>query len=505
MSSPIFIGLDCGTSVIKAAAFDCEGHELAVADARVTTSSPSPGRMEFDPEALWQQAASALRSLTTELGSDAARIAGLGPTGAGNGLILTDSSGIPLAPGVLAVDNRAAELPDLSTRGRPINGQCQWPGQTLTLLRWFLLNRPDLRSTIGKIFVIKDWVKWRLTGTFVSDFSEQSKLGLLDLASGSASPRLLSTFGIEPVGAAFPPLAGSSDIAGHLAPEAAALTGLPAGLPVANGLADIDASALGAGAVQTGTLSVVAGTWSINQFFCDKPEFRADIFGTSQHAVPGLWEELEASASSTANLTWFVTENCRDLELSARASGRSVYELVNDEIADMPACSTPVFFHPYLYGSNTDPAARAGFYGLAGWQKRKHLLMALFEGVVFSHALHVERLLLGGRQATGVRLSGGASRSEIWSQMFADALALPVQVPAAGEVGALGAALCAAVATGHFPSLESASDTMCRPGRTHHPDPTLRDTYSRRFQHYKEITELMKPVWAALARGYPAT
>lgn len=503
MSSPIYIGLDCGTSVIKAAAFDSAGQEIAVADAKVETSSPAPGRMEFDPEALWRQAAQALRQLSNKLGPRSTNIAALAITGAGNGITLANAEGKPLSSGILAVDNRAAELPDLSSRGRSIHGQCQWPGQTLTLLRWFLLNRPDLIPQIAKIFLIKDWVKWRLTGVYVSDPSEQSKVGLLDLAEGTASTRLLDLYGLAPISGALPPLQPSDSQIGIITSEASKLTGLPAGLPVANGLADIDASALGAGACEAGQLSVVAGTWSINQFFLDRPEYRTDIFGTSCHAVPGLWEELEASASSTANLTWFVAESCRDLEQRATALQTSVYKLIDEEVAEMAPCSTPVFFHPYLYGSNTDPNARAGFYGLAGWQKRKHLLMALFEGVVFSHALHVERLLHGGRTATEVRLSGGASRSRIWAQIFADTFGLPVMVPAVAEVGALGAALCAAVANKQFKDLSTAVAAMCRPGSRYEPDAALRTAYAQRYEVFKEITLLMKPVWTALKKGFP--
>jgi L-xylulokinase len=499
MHTPVFIGLDCGTSVIKAAAFDASGTELATGESRMETSSPAPGQMEFHPGDLWKASQEALRSLCAKL--DPARIAALGITGAGNGLTLADAGGTPLRPGILAVDNRASSLSDLSVSSRPINGQCQWPGQTLQLLRWFAANEPETLAQAKKIFVIKDYVKWQLTGDYMSDYSEQSKIGLLDLETRTASDRLLGIFGLADIARNLPPLSESCAVIGRVATAAAALTGLPAGLPVVNGLADIDASALGSGACQAGHLSVVAGTWSINQFFTSSPDCRSDIFGTSLHAVSGLREELEASASSTANLTWFVREACRDLETEAASQGLSVYDLVNREVAAVPPCSTPVFFHPYLFGSNTEPNARAGFYGLAGWQERRHLLAALFEGVVFSHAVHIERLLAGGRAATEVFLSGGASRSRVWSQMFADALGLPLSVPAAREVGALGAAMCASVGHGSHPDLPAAAAAMCRSERRHEPNPTLSAAYSQRYATFKEITELMKPVWRAIEKS----
>lgn len=499
MPEPIFIGLDCGTSVIKAAAFDACGRELGISGSQVVTRSPAPGRMEFDPENLWSAAVAALHGLTDKLGTGALRVASLGVTGAGNGLILTSANDQALHPGILAVDNRAADLPDLTSATRPVNGQSQWPGQTLQLLRWFQRDQPDLLRQAARIFVIKDFIKWRLTGEYVSDFSEQSKIGLLDLDSHDSSDRLLSLFGLTGLRNRLPALAPSTHTAGNLRDEAAVLCGLPRGIAVANGLADIDASALGSGASRAGHLSIVAGTWSINQLFTGTRSRRDTIFGTSLHAVPGIWEDLEASASSTANLTWFVREACRDLETQAASAGVSVYELVNQEVAAVDPCSTPVFFHPFLFGSNTDPSARAGFYGLAGWQKRSHLLAALFEGVVFSHVVHVGRLLQGGASASEVFLSGGASRSRVWSQMFADALGMPLTIPAATEVGALGAAMCAAVAVGAHSTLAAATGEMCHAARTHTPDAGLRPTYARRFETFQSITALMQPVWKTLA------
>ncbi len=498
----IYLGIDCGTSVVKAAAFDAAGNELGVGEASLTTLAPRPGWMEYDPETLWSTATAAVRNLFSNHAAFARRVAAVGVTGAGNGVTLADSKGQPLRNGVFAVDNRATGLPqpspDFPARARAIHGQSIWSGQTAEVLRWFSLNDPETLKRARLIFVIKDYVKFRLTGVYSSDTSEQSKLGLLDIDSGTTSDRLLDAYGLQSIRGALPPLAPSAEAIGSVTSDAAAATGLPAGTPVVAGLADIDASALGAGATASGQLSIVAGTWSINQFFVSSAHNRTDIFGTSRHAIPGVWEELEASASSTANLTWFVREACRDLERDATARGVSVYDLVNEIVASVEPGTSPVFFHPYLFGSNTQPNARAGFYGLAGWQQRKHLLAALFEGVVFSHAVHVERLLDGGKTATDVRLSGGASRSAVWSQMFSDVLGLPLRVPAAREVGALGAAMCAATGVGAHTSLADAAMTMARSERTHEPNPSLFERYVGRFATFKSITEAMKPVWNAL-------
>ncbi len=500
-ADPVFLAIDCGTSVVKAAAFDPAGAELGDAEASLATLSPHPGWMEYDPETLWTTACAALRNLLMAVPNLAPRIAAIGVTGAGNGAALIGPGGKPTRNGILALDNRAAaepRTPAFAEAARAIHGQGVWTGQTIEVLSWIHRHEPAALAAAERVFVIKDYIKWRLTGAFAFDASEQSKLGLLDIAEPAATPRLLAQYGLESIAPKLAPVSGSCEVIGEISRDAAQATGLPAGVPVVNGLADIDASALGSGAAAAGQLSIVAGTWSINQFFLDSPLNRPGIFGTSRHAVPGVWEELEASASSTANLTWFVREACSDLDRDAKAAGRSVYDIVDEMVATVEPATTPVFFHPYLYGSNTHPNGRAGFYGLAGWQERRHLLAALFEGVVFSHAVHVQRLLPGGRKATDVCLSGGASRSAIWSQMFSDVLGLRLRVPQAREVGALGAAMCAAVGVKAHPNLPSAVRAMARAARTHEPRAVLGPAYAARFKAFQSITEQMRPVWNEL-------
>lgn len=505
------VGLDCGTSVIKAAAFDADGNEIAVAQAGLANESPAPGRMEYRAEDLWAAAAGALRALWAAGKVAPEAVAAVGPTGAGNGALLVDARGAPVRNGILALDNRtaaaiAAEADSpLPGRVRAINGQATWTGQSFRVLRWLREEEPAALARAARVFVIKDYVKWRLTDAYVADASEQSKLGLLDIFRGECTAELLALYDLEELLPKLAPIRPSGAVIGTVTATAAAATGLRAGTPVVNGLADIDASALGSGAVRAGQMSMVAGTWSINQLFVDRLAIDARLFGLSHYAVEGVYEQLEASASSTANLTWFVKQACADLAATAKERGISVYALIDGLVAAVPPASTEVFFHPYLYGSNTKGNARAGFYGLAGWQGKVELLAALFEGVVFSHNDHVTKLRAVGQPVTDIRLSGGAARSEVWTQMFADVLGVPVLVPAVSEGGALGAAICAAVGAGLYDSLPAAAARMVRVAREHRPNAALAAAYAERFAAYRRVTELMGPVWDELDRVYRKT
>ena len=487
------LGLDCGTSVIKAAAFDATGKEIAVSQATLDGVSPQPGWMEYRAEDLWKAAAGAIRAL----GVPASEIAAIGPTGAGNGVLLLDAQDQPVRNGIFALDNRTAgmmaadQAAGLLDRMRQINGYSTWTGLTLYLLKWLRQHEPAAIERAAKVFIIKDYVKYRLTGRYVGDASEQSKLGLVDAAQGRCTRELLALYGLESLLEKMPPLQDSTAVIGTITCAAAAATGLREGTPVVNGLADIDASALGSGVTRAGQLSIVAGTWSINQLFLDRPVIDARLFGLSRYAVPGVWEQLEASASSTANLSWFMKHCCPE----------SNYQQINELVASVPPATTEVFFHPYLFGSNTKPNARAGFYGLAGWQSRADLLAALFEGVVFSHNNHIEKLRSLGQPMTEARVSGGATNSPLWSQMFADVLGVPVVVPAGQEIGALGAAMCAAVGAGWQKDLPAAAAQMVHVARTHQPNEALHQKYAVRYERYKRVTELMGPVWDELSKG----
>ena len=176
------LGLDCGTSVVKAAAFDADGREAGVGQATIEGVSPQPGWMEYRPEELWRAAAAAVRALDVP----AAEIAAVGPTGAGNGVLLLDADGAPVRNGIFALDNRTAgmmaadEAAGLLDRMREVNGYSTWTGLTLYLLKWLRQHEPAALERAARIFVIKDYVKYRLTGRHVGDASEQSKLGLLE-------------------------------------------------------------------------------------------------------------------------------------------------------------------------------------------------------------------------------------------------------------------------------------------------------------------------------------
>jgi L-xylulokinase len=299
---------------------------------------------------------------------------------------------------------------------------------------------------------------------------------------------------------ALPPLKQSSEVCGQVTSVAAQETGLAVGTPVVGGLFDVDASAIGAGAININQACLVAGSWSINEVITKEPIVDPGLFMTTLFAEPGLFLTIEGSATSATNLEWFVNQCCGDERAEAKRRGVSVYEVCSEEVASLPPGSTNIIFHPFLYGSNVQPTARAGFYGVAGWHTRAHLLRALYEGVVFGHLNHIEKLRRAGAQINTARLAGGGSRSAVWSQMFADTIQVPMEISDGNELGARGAALSAGIGAGIYHNYAEAVQEAVKVVRVHEPILANTPLYLARYAEYERLINVMQEPWGTLSR-----
>lgn len=272
------------------------------------------------------------------------------------------------------------------------------------------------------------------------------------------------------------------------------------GTPVVGGMFDINASAVGSGVLGPGLMCVIAGTWAINETVVPEPVVYERLNMCTLFAVGRQWLMTEASPTSATNLEWFVSHFCGEEKAEAQAKGISVYEVCNDLVASLPPGGTDVIFHPFLFGSNVQANARAGFYGLGAWHTKAHVVRALYEGVVYSHLDHVNRLREAGALVTAARMTGGGARSTVWTQMFADALQIPMEIVGGTEIAALGAALGAGVGVGAYSSYDDAVAQAVQVVRRHEPDPAATPHYLARFQEYLAIAEAIRGSWDRLAK-----
>ena len=496
-----YLGIDNGGTLSKAALYDQNGRELSQAARKTTLLIPQPGWTERSMAEMWQATAAVIREVIEKSGIKPGTIAAVAATGHGNGLYLIDQDGQPSRNGIISTDSRALQqVKHWEQNGvldtiLPKTMQSVWAGSTVALLAWLAQNEPDTVQRCTHILLAKDYTRYCLTGEIASDFTDMSGTNLLNVRDACYDPDLLAVLGISWAMAKLPALRKSTEICGHISAAAATATGLAVGTPVAGGLFDIDAAAIATGTIDDTTLSVVAGTWSINQYISRNPVVKKGLFMTSLYCLEDWWLICEGSPTSASNLEWFVTQLIQAPEANDSPSQSDVFEYVETLVSGTSNNDDAIVFLPFIFGSNVVEDARSAFVGISSWHTKAHLLRAIHEGIVFGHRSHIERL--GSREILPgtVRIAGGATKSRFWMQMFADILQMPVEVTTSTELGALGAALCARVACGDAPSLESAATTMVQVADRYEPDPRQKDIYDQKYIRYTATIQVLAPLW----------
>jgi L-xylulokinase len=435
------------------------------------------------------------------LGED---IIAVGVAGHGDGMYLVDARGRPVRPAISSLDSRAYKLLErwsqagILEKALRLTGQRPFAASPAALASWLREFEPESLERSRWLLFCKDWIKLKLTGEVSTDPTEASA-SFTDVNTQRYSGAAFELYGLEEISERIPPVVGCTEIAGKVGREAAAETGLARGTPVVSGLHDVDSSALGTGCVYSDRLCLVAGTWSINGTVSTEPVLDAR-WACRNFIEPGKWMHMSTSPASATNLEWFVRHLCANEVEEAAGQNLSSYDFISDEVEATLGESPQVFYLPFLYGSPHGDLATAGFFGLRGWHTRGHLLRALFEGVVFNHKVHVDALRSAFR-VSEARLSGGGARSELWRQMFADALGFPVHVTNTEEAGVRGAALCAGIGAGIYGSLNEAVDRVVRVVDTYEPRSEQHEQLTRAYDVYLSAVEALSPFWRHLEQS----
>jgi L-xylulokinase len=493
------LGIDAGLTVTKSVLFDESGEQVGIASRRVPTSSPQPFFVERDQDELWAAVVSTVRDVVASSGIDPLDIVGIGVTAHGDGIYLVDADARPVAPGVVSLDSRARDIiarwerDGTSAAALQQSGQAPFVSTPAALLAWFSENAPEILTQSAYALPCKDVIKARLTGRISTDRTEAS-LSFVDYRTQEYSRDILDLFGISHCWRLLAPAIDSAEQAGNVSADAAAELGLPAGVPVAAGAHDVDCSAIGSGAVASGQFSLIAGTYSINQAISDTASVSPD-WCARNFVTPGIWIHQAVSPSSATNMEWFVREICATTG-PPLPEGTDPFSFIEREISGVEGDPDDVVYLPFLYGSPLKEDTSATFLGIRGWHTRGHLLRAVMQGIVYNHVWHIDDLLTAF-DARSVHLTGGATNSSRWCQMFADALGREVRVSSTKESGALGVCLLAGLAVGLYADLD---DAVQRAGGTqviYRPTPEGVERQQRSYTRYRRVAAAMGPVWDA--------
>lgn len=492
---PYALGIDCGNTGIKVALFDLQGQEIGALGDKVPSDFPAPGFVQCNMIGLWQQCSNLIQQLLEKLEVNAEQVIAVGCSGHGNGLYLLDNHHQPLLA-IKSLDCRANDLTQTLKQQanydviHEMNRQGIWPAQSAALLCWLKQYEPSVYHNIGQVLFCKDYLNFCLTGEVATEYGDLSASGLYDFSAGDVSGTLLAELGISEIKQAIPTIYQSQEIMGKVSHDAATLTGLLAGTPVVSGCFDIVACALGSGVWHSQSASVIAGSWSINQVVSDSLPSRAVFMAC--HFPEQRYLAIESSATSASNLEWFICEFFKEEKQLAEKENRDFFEQLNTLVSDIKVVNALPLFHPYLYGGCDNQPVQGNFFGLTGWHKKSDLLYAVYEGIVFGHLEHMSQLRLSGQHIESAILSGGAAKSPVWSQMFADILNVNIQTSDCTEAGARGVAMAAATGAGYFSSLQMAVETMAKLNPPQVPDPERQEILQQRYQRYLDVSAALK-------------
>ena len=505
MQRKYFLGMDNGGTLTKAVLFDGRGNEIAGASRKVPMIMPQPGFTERDMEVLWGANCEVIREVVERAGVRVEEIQGVACTGHGKGLYLWGKDEKPAYNGIVSTDSRAWEYPERwekdGTAARVFEKTFQrvLACQPVSLLRWFKDHRPGILERVRWIFEVKDYIRYRLTGEAYAEVTDYSGSGLMNIREVRFEKDLLDAFGIGDLIDRLPPIRYSTEQCGTVSAVAAKETGLRAGTPVAGGMFDIDACAVAAAVTDEENICVIAGTWSINEYVSRAPVLDKSVMMNSLFCIPGYYLVEESSPTSAGNNEWFIGLFLDEEKRLAQERGISIYELVEQLATSAGAQEQNIVFLPYIYGSNYNPLAKACFVGLDPASTRPQVIRAVLEGIVFCHLVHVEKLLKNRTRTASVRLAGGAANSRMWAQMFADIFQLPVEIVDVKEMGALGCAMAAAVASGAYADLKDAARQMVTIKCRLEPDPACAEIYARKYLRYRKVSEALDGIWKDFA------
>lgn len=504
----VALGVDIGTSGTKTLAIDESGQILASASAEYPCSHPHAGWSEQNPEDWWNATCETIKAVLHKGKIKPEDVTGVGLSGQMHGSVFLNESGKVIRPALLWNDQRTVAECDEITRlagGREalldMVANPAVTGFTAPKILWLRNHEPENYQHLRQVLLPKDYVRYRLSGTYASEVSDASGTLLLDVKNRRWSRDLIGKLGLD--ASILPPCYESHEISAKVSPMGSQECGLLPGTPIAGGAGDQPASAVGNGIVRGGVVSATLGTSGVVFAHADSPEFGpAGVLQAGCHAVAGAWHTMGVVLSAGGAVQWLRNQLGQQEVAEARQRGVDPYELLTEQAAKAPAGSEGLIFLPYLTGERTplfDPYARAGWIGLTVRHQRQHMIRAVMEGVTFAMRESLDLVRQTGVAIDQVRLSGGGARSHFWRQMQADVYGSKVTTINAAEGPAFGVALLAFVGTGVYASVPEACDATIREVEHLMPVTERKKSYDRSYGFYRTAYQALKPLFTEMA------
>lgn len=504
------LGVDIGTTAIKAALFDADGTEIGSHTEEYSLITPRAGRVELDADTYLSTFSAAVRCALRDVSVSVDALSALGLSAQGETMLCLDANNEPIGRAIVWMDNRAtAESEEIEAHfGRTAihatTGQVAmdpiWPAAKIL---WLRRNEPGLFARTAKFVLLKDYLVYRLTGRLVSEDSLLCSTILWDINTREYWPEMLEYLGISTD--QLPEIAAQGEIVGSVSRTAAADFGLPTGLPVSVGALDQACGALGIGNVVPGIFSESTGSALTSVTIVERlaldPSGRVPCFSA---ALPGQYM-LHNFSTGGMVMRWYRDQFCAAEIQIEQLCGINAYHLIDQEVAQVEPGSDGLVVLPHLQGSgppDLDPYARGVIFGLTLAHGKQHLSRAIMEGVAMVLRRMIDSTAKIGGNVTGIISLSGGSKSDIWCQIKADATQLPVRtLNGADSAACRGAAIIAGVGAGIWESAVHIARSAIEYDRRFEPQPEHAEVYTQLFSRYLTLQESLKPLLGS--EGHP--
>lgn len=492
MSEPLLIGIDAGTTTVKAAAYTLEGRQVAIARQAISVLRAAHGASEIGMDQMWSAVAACLRAVAGQI--KVGSVTGIGVCGQGDGLWALDADHQPVRNAILWNDARASSyVTDWAQDGTSdrISRYCRtanWPGTAGSALRWLKDNEPENFARIKHIMFAKDWIVWKLTGQLGTDFSDAS-IPFLDFETRQFVPEVFAELGLPDMTDALPAVHKAQDPAGPLLAE----LGLPK-VRVARGTLDLAAMMTGVGLNAPGDMCLILGTTAVLCYVTPPEPFEEPpLAATVHHPVTNHWIRVLAPQTGASAFDWFAALHPNSF---GGANAGEIAAKINEAAQDVPAGANGVLFLPFLTGERAPfvaPDAAGSFHGLRINTTKADLARAVMEGTGYSlrHCLQAS----GAPAPERVVLTGGGARNPLWCQIVADILGVNIIANASEDHGLWGAALLGGSAAGLCDPSAAARDEAFD---TYTPSQDAFAAYSKHFQTYLKAIDASHAIWTAM-------
>lgn len=492
------LGIDVGTSLIKAAIYTIEGLEVCLSSCKTTVYSPSKGYYEQDMNDVWNALCECILNVMDKSGIDKSKLLAIGLTAQGDGCWLIDKEGNPLRTAILWLDGRASDIVkqwqerDIDKIAYAINGSVLFPGSLLSILKWLKENEYETLLHARHVLYCKDWLKFKLTNSISTDETDGS-IPFFNIRDRCYSKDIFNIFELNDYISYLPEHFPTLNNKAPLSKEAAKRLNLIDGIPVVSGPLDVIATAIGVGAINVTDGCSIIGTTCFNQIIIDRPDiFPFNIGFTICGPDSNLWIRAMGVMAGTPNLDWIL--NKLDFIEKDKEGHIIDYKNLEVKLKNIPPLCDGLIYHPFIVESGerapfVKESIRAQFFGLTQRHSAYHLIRAVYEGIAFSLLDSYTHLPY---KIKNIRVAGGGSKSEFWCQMIADLTGINVITTRGAEFGALGAAITAMVSEKIYNSYDDAIKKIIKPKKIFSPNKENNNIYKDFYPLYVKI---YKDLW----------